>query len=297
MSEFEVQIGAGVHPPARVLIIGAAGYVGTHTARAFVQSGYQVTGLQRPGGTKVPARYPTVPGDLTDPASLTEAAQGFDLVVNLGPPLDEERDLAAIDALLASGVPLIHTSGSDVSGEGYRAEDTLPTPHPFVGWRDTVERRVVEGGGIVVRPGLIYGNGGGVVGDMWIPLRDRVGAGVYIGEPGVRWAAVHVEDLAWLYVAMAAKAAPGTYWHGVAESIEVDAIADVIGGGKTISWPLDEEPPAEIAVLAGLFRLDQEVSAVKTRHLLGWSPAYPSIVTALRHELRREPMTDWRDRR
>ncbi|WP_158244942.1 hypothetical protein [Verrucosispora sp. ts21] len=31
------------------------------------------------------------------------------------------------------------------------------------------------------------------------------------------------------------------------------AIADVIDGGKTISWPLDEEPPAEIAVLAGRF--------------------------------------------
>jgi len=297
MSEFDPQIGEGIQPPAKVLIIGAAGYAGTHTARAFLQSGYQVACLQRPGGTKVPGRYPTVPGDLTDPASLTEAARGFDLVVNLGPFLDEAKDLASVDGLLASGVRLIYTSGSDVSGEGYRTEDSVPVPHPFVGWRDKVERRVIDGGGIIVRPGLIYGNGGGVVGDRWIPLRDRVGAGVYIGDRGVRWAAVHVEDLAWLYVAISRKAVPGTYWHGVSENVEVDVIADVIGGGKVMSWPLDEQPPPEIAILAGLFRLDQELSAAKTRHVLGWNPVHTSIVEALRHELRREPKTDWRDLR
>ncbi|MEV0271245.1 NAD-dependent epimerase/dehydratase family protein [Hamadaea sp. NPDC050747] len=294
MSEYDNQVGEGVQPPAKVLVIGAAGYAGTHTARAFLQAGYQVTCLQRPGGKTIPSRYPTVPGDLTDPASLTEAARGFDLVVNLGAILDEDQDLASVDGLLASGVPLIYTSGSDVSGEGYTTEDTVPIPHPFVGWRDKVERRVIDGGGIIVRPGLIYGNGGGVVGDRWIPLRDRVGAGVYLGEPGVRWGAVHVEDLAWLYVAIAKRAAPRTYWYGVSENIEVDVIADVVGGGKTMSWSLDEEPPPEIAIFAGLFRLDQECSAVKTRHALGWNPVHTSLVEALRHELRREPKTDWR---
>jgi hypothetical protein len=36
---------------------------------------------------------------------------------------------------------------------------------------------------------------------------------------------VHVDDLAALYLAVATQAAPGTVWHGVSETIRLDAIA------------------------------------------------------------------------
>src|SRR5258707_1348154 len=83
-----------------------------------------------------------------------------------------------------------------------------------------------------VRPGLICGNGGGVVKDMFYPLAAKHGAGVYLGRPGIRWPCVHVEDLARLYVLIAQKAAPGTAWNGVTDHITVSDLAAAVAGGK-----------------------------------------------------------------
>jgi nucleoside-diphosphate-sugar epimerase len=265
----------------KVLVIGATGFTGSVVAAAFARAGHEVGALQRPGGRPVPSAYRAVPGDLADPASLIAAATGFDLVLHVGAILSEEIDVPAVDALLAGGVPLIYTSSVDTLGPGFVTEDSLPDPHPVVGWRDVVERRVLAAGGRMIRPGLIYGEGGGVVVDMLTPLAARVGAGVYIGEPGVRWAAVHVEDLAELFLLVAELAPPASVWHAVTETVTVDAIAAAMGNGTAVSWPEDDEPPFEIAVIAGLFRYDQDVSAEKTRQKLGWRPVHTSLIEYL----------------
>jgi nucleoside-diphosphate-sugar epimerase len=266
-----------------VLVIGAAGYAGRHVAAEFVRAGYWVGALQRPGGKPVPAEYRRVPGDLADPSSLVAAAKGFDLVVHVG-RIEGDLERAGAEALLSTGVPLIHTSGSDVLGPGYVTEDSGANPPPIVGWRAPVERCVLEGGGRLVRPGMIYGDGGGVVADMLVPMAARLGAGVYVGEPGVQWAAVHVEDLARLYVAVAQKAAPGTAWNGCAETVTVDELALAVGGGKAICWPTDRQAPEEIRELTPLFLMSQDVSSAKTRRELGWTPVHTSIVEYLSRE-------------
>jgi nucleoside-diphosphate-sugar epimerase len=263
-----------------VLVIGAAGYSGAHVAAAFAGAGYRVAAMQRPGGRPVPDAYQPVPGDLADPPSLTAAARGFDLVVQIG-RIEGDIERLGAQALMDSGARLIHTSGCDVLGAGFRTEDSEPQPPPIVGWRAAVERCVLAGGGIIVRPGLIYGHGGGVVPDMLVPLAARIGAGVYIGEKGVRWAAVHVDDLARLYLAVAQRAAPGTAWNGTSETVTVDELAGAVGGGTAVSWPEQLPAPAEIADIAPLFRFDQDVSSEKTRREMGWEPAYPSIVQYL----------------
>jgi nucleoside-diphosphate-sugar epimerase len=267
-----------------VLIIGSAGYVGRRMAAGFARNGYTVSVLSRPGGTPVNPAYRAVTGDLTDPDSLREAARGFDWVVNLGAILGEEVDVSSVEALIAAGSPLIHTSGSDVLGAGHVHEDSEPVPHPIVGWRARVDRIVLRAGGRVVRPGLIYGGGGGVMSNMMVPLAQRLGAGVYIGEPGVRWGAVHVEDLPSLYMAVAEKAPPGTCWNGIAENVRVDRLARLVGNGKAISWPVEAPPPPEIEPIAGLYRLDQVVSSEKTQRELGWKPRYTDAVAALAEE-------------
>lgn len=267
-----------------VLIIGSAGYVGTRMSAGFARAGYRVAGLERPGGTPVNSAYRAVPGDLADPPSLVAAARGFDLVIHLGAILNEELDLAGVDALIQAGSPIIITSGSDVLGAGEVDEDDEPQPHPLVGWRDEVERRALGAGHRVIRPGLIYGCGGGVVQNMMVPLAQRLGAGVYVGEPDVRWGAVHVEDLPPLYLAVAQKAAPGTVWNAIADNVLVDRLAALVGCGKTISWPLEADVPEEYAPIAGLFRLHQVVSSEKTRREMGWVPRHPDTVATLARE-------------
>ncbi|MEV0202320.1 NAD-dependent epimerase/dehydratase family protein [Nonomuraea sp. NPDC050691] len=264
-----------------VLVIGATGYIGSAVAAALTRAGHDVAALRRPGGSAPAEGLGTVAGDLTDPASLTLAAKGFDRVVHAGPPLGERADLAAVDALLAAGSPLLHTTGAAVLGGGAVDEESAPDPHPLVSWRAEAERRVLAAGGQVVRPGLVYGDGGGLVPGLLAAKAAERGAGVYIGEPGVRWPVVHVRDLAELYVAVLARGVPGAVWHGVSETVRLDAIAAALGGGRAVSWPLDEAR-AELGPLADLFTRDQDVSSGRTRRALGWSPAHTSMIEELR---------------
>lgn len=260
-----------------VLVIGATGYAGTHVAAAFARAGYRVAALQRPGGRPVPPGYHRVAGDLADPPSLAAAAAGFDLVIQVGAIVGDIESVGA-EAIMATGVRLIHTSGADVLGPGESDEDTVPAPPPIVAWRADVERRVRTGGGILVRPGLIYGNKGGLVAHTMIPITARVGAGVYLGRPGIRWPVVHVDDLAQLYLAVAAGAAPGTAWNGCTENVGVDELVAAVAGGRSICWPADQQPPDEIKVVEELYLMDHPVSAEKTRRELGWRPVHTSVV-------------------
>lgn len=267
----------------RVLVIGSTGYLGRYVARSLAEAGYHVAALQRPGGRPVDPRYPAVPGDLADPASLRTAAEGFDLVVHAG-RIEGEVEREGVEAILASGVRLIHTSGADVLGPGHTSEDTVPQPPQCVAWRAPVERAVRAGGGILVRPGLIYGDNGGVVPDQLLPVAAELGAGLYYGRRGVRWPAVHVADLAELYPLVAEKAAPGTAWNGVAETITVDELAAATGGGASVCRPTTDNPPAQIADIVELYVMDHDVSSATTRRELGWRPKYLDAIAYLKEE-------------
>lgn len=261
-----------------VLVIGATGFIGSAAAAALAKAGHDVSILRRPGGRAT--GYRPVSGDLTDPASLTRAAAGFDRVVHAGPPLGEELDLAGVDALVAAGSPLVYTTGAAVLGSGSTDEDSEPDPHPVVAWRAEAERRVRAADGQVVRPGMAYGEGGGSVPALLAAKAAERGTGVYIGEPGVRWPVVHVADLAALYVAVVERAGPGTVWHGMSETVRLDEMARALGGGTAASWPL-AEAVAELGPIAGLYVLDQDVSSEATRRLLGWSPRHTSVIADL----------------
>jgi nucleoside-diphosphate-sugar epimerase len=139
---------------------------------------------------------------------------------------------------------------------------------------------VLRAGGWVIRPGMVYGDDGGLVHGLLTTKAVERGTGVYIGPPGTRWPVVHVDDLAALYLAVATRAAPGTIWHGASETVRLDAIATALGGGTAASWPVSEAS-TELGLLADLFTRDQDVSAAKTRAALGWAPAWTSIVKYL----------------
>jgi nucleoside-diphosphate-sugar epimerase len=264
----------------KILVIGATGYIGSHVAAAFAQAGHHVAALQHPGGRPLPPQYRPVPGDLAVPSSLARAAAGFDRVIHAGDPIDADTELASVNALLAAGSPLLYTTGAAVLGAGTGDEDTPPDPHPVAAGRPRAERSILAAGGWIIRPGLVYGNGGGLVHGLLAAKAAGQGTGVYIGEPGTRWPVVHVEDLAALYLAVAISAEPGTIWHGISETARLDAIAAALGNGTASSWPL-AEASTELGPLADLFTRDQDVSSVKTRRALDWAPVHTSIIKYL----------------
>lgn len=175
---------------------------------------------------------------------------------------------------------MLYTTGAAVLGAGAQDEDSAADPHPIAAGRPAIEHRVLRAGGWVIRPGMVYGDDGGLVHGLLTTKAVERGTGVYIGPPGTRWPVVHVDDLAALYLAVATRAAPGTIWHGASETVRLDAIATALGGGTVASWPVSEAS-TELGLLADLFTRDQDVSAAKTRAALGWAPAWTSIVKYL----------------
>ena len=261
-----------------ILIIGATGSIGSRVAVALAGGGHDVAALQRPGGGST--RYRPVIGDLADPPSLTRAAAGFDRVVHVGAPIDEYTDRAGVDALLGSGSPLIYTTGAAVLGAGPGDETSAPNPHPVAAHRPAIERQVLAAKGWIIRPGMVYGNDGGLVHGLLTDKASEYGTGIYIGPPGTRWPVVHVDDLAALYVAVIAHAAPGTIWHGISETVRLDAIAAALGGGNATTWQL-ADATVQLGPLADLFTRDQDVSSAATQKALGWTPAHTSIIDDL----------------
>jgi len=71
----------GTERAMRVLIAGAAGYLGGHLVQAALDAGHDVTAFVRTSATKRPASAKTAIGDLNDTSALETALTGIDAVV------------------------------------------------------------------------------------------------------------------------------------------------------------------------------------------------------------------------
>ncbi|MEU7527448.1 NAD-dependent epimerase/dehydratase family protein [Saccharothrix sp. NPDC042600] len=296
------------------MVIGATGYIGSAVAEALEARGHEVLALSRPGKPGRPGRpgrpggYGLRSGDLADPASLCAAAADVDVVVHAAPPLgDEQADTAAITALLESGARLVYTSGVWVLGASGSAalgkaalgkaalgkaapdetalDETAPTnPLPIVAYRPRLEQQVLAAGGVVLRPGIVHGRGGGIP-SMLVGWAREASAGRYVGGVGTRWPMVHVDDLAELFALAVESAKPGSVLHGVTEeavsTVALAAAADQAAGGpgNAQPWPTAADTVGE--PFAQALALDQAVTSTQTRTTLGWTPHHPTALTDL----------------
>ncbi|MFB8174084.1 NAD-dependent epimerase/dehydratase family protein, partial [Kitasatospora purpeofusca] len=162
----------------KVLLTGATGYIGSAVTEHLTAAGHQVVALTRSAEPQ-PARgwHGQLVGDTADPASLAGAVSpDIEAVIHLAPPSgDAEVDTAVVEALAAplrgTGRPFVYTSGVWVLGATGAAEEVgeeTPTdPIDIVGHRPRIERRVLDEAAegvraVVVRPGIVYGRGGGI---------------------------------------------------------------------------------------------------------------------------------------
>ncbi|GAA2750301.1 NAD-dependent epimerase/dehydratase family protein [Kitasatospora cinereorecta] len=283
----------------KVLVLGATGYIGAAVVELLEADGHEIVRLVR-DATALPPGAAVAVGDLTDPASLRAAVtDGIDAVVNVAAPTgDEALDTAAVDALLeplrGTGRAYVHTSGVWVlgaTGDEAVDEDATTRPIPIVAHRRRIERRVLAAAGedvraVVLRPGIVYGRGGGIPGQMtrWA---EESGTGRYVGTAAVRWPMVHVDDLAELYLLALAKAEEGTVLHGIAhEAVPVAALAaaaDLAAGGtgRAEPWPFADAAETLGAPFAEALALNQVVTGHRAVAELGWRPRRPHPLTDL----------------
>src|SRR5260370_4893404 len=73
--------------------------------------------------------------------------------------------------------------------------------------------------GIVIRPGLVYGEGKGYDLPNLIALTKTHGAAPHLGIGGVRQGYIHLNDLVEIYVLALERAPAGTMLHGVTDQI------------------------------------------------------------------------------
>jgi nucleoside-diphosphate-sugar epimerase/predicted dehydrogenase len=175
--------------PARILILGATGFIGLELTRQLIESGRRVRVLARSPG-KFPAdlrnsRLECICGDLTDAAALRDAMEGIDCVYHLAradvkswPDYERyeigvTREIA--QAALAAGVKrLIYTGTIDSYYSGGAGTITEGTPlDPAIERRNLYARAKAASERIllmmhreqglpvvIVRPGIVIGRGG-----------------------------------------------------------------------------------------------------------------------------------------
>jgi nucleoside-diphosphate-sugar epimerase len=283
----------------RIFLTGASGYIGSAVLDAFVRSGHQVTGLVRNSekAAEVASRGGTpLSGDLHDPASYRQAAEGHDVFIHAGfdSVRGAETDRVAIETLVGAARAgdatrprlLVYTSGIWVLGSTAEpaAEDAPLNPVANVTFRPGHEQMVLSAAGAglrtsVIRPGIVFGGSRGIVGDIF---RDAANGLIRIVGTGEnRWPAVYDRDLADLYVKIAQRADAAGIFHATDETDErvndiVEAIAARAAKTPDVRRVPLEEAQAKMGPYALALALDQVVRSPRAR-ALGWVPAVRSI--------------------
>lgn len=289
----------------RIFLTGATGYVGAAVFDALVRAGHEVTALVRDHEKAARVAscggHPFV-GNLADPESFRGAAEAQDGYIhtafdpsNRGPEIDR----VALEAIVASArrprtagstAPstrfVIYTSGIWVLGRTSEpaAEDAPVNPVALVSWRPEIEQFMIGSAtdrvrSIVVRPGIVYGGGEGIVGELFKNASN--GLVRVVGDGSNHWPLIYDRDLADLYVRLAAREDAAGIYHANDEGDErvndlVSAIAPYLAVRPDVRYVPLEEARSKMGPYADALALDQVVRSPRAR-ALGWAPTLHSV--------------------
>ena len=250
-----------------VFVTGASGTIGNAIAQAFRRQGYHVRGLVRSEkGAKLLAAQEIEPV-ISDLSNLKEikADIGVHASANYGPDRIA-HDLKAIE-LLSKCDQFLYTSGCWIHGNSKEIvnEESPISPLSIVKWRSGHEEKALKAGGVIFRPGFVYGGSGSLTGD-WFASAEK-GAVEMAGDGSNTWSMIHKDDLARTYLLAAEKKIRGTTFDVTDGSFPtvremVEAVARVCG------------IPGKIRSIEGMEGLlaDQKIRSIRTDPLLGWKP-------------------------
>lgn len=279
----------------RILVTGATGYIGAVIAATLAERGHAVAATGRSGASEAELAgrgYEVVRADLREPASLVAAVAGRDAVIHTAATQDEDMgpaEQAAVRAMLAelrgTAAAFVYTSGVWIYGSAPAGvtldEDSAPDPVALFAWRPPLEAEVLGAAAagvrtIVIRPGMVYGRGGGPLNQFAAMAVDGVPR--YVGDGENHWSLVHVDDLAALYALAVERAPAGTLLNAVAgEPLRVRDLAEAAAAGAGFADPPRSWPAADAALELGAddadgVTRDHRISGERARELLGWNP-------------------------
>lgn len=286
----------------KLFITGGTGYIGTCVASTFQRSGFEVHALARSQENEKLLRsrgITPVAGELKDAETISAAAAKCDVVIHTAADYEggvSKADKTAVEAILnalsGSGKPFIYTSGIWVLGSTKTPakEDSPTNPIQMVAWRVAHEQEVLAAAAknirtVVLRPGIVYGNRGGIVREL-ADLARKEKQAHYINSGENFWPVVHVEDLADLYLLVSEKAPAGSLFHATnPEEVQVREVVSELARVMNLSAPTGWTVEQATALLGGYVEglvLDQRVDSSKAREQLGWRCDRPDIAEDIR---------------
>jgi len=136
----------------------------------------------------------------------------------------------------------------------------------------------------VIRPGIVYGDGGGIPGGMVADARK--GALRVVGDGANRWPTVRHDALAELYgAAVDTPAAHGVFNAQRGTSVPYIEIAHAAsraaGGDGTVSHIALDDARAQMGPYADALAVDLQTDSTRAARELGWEPHRPTLLEEL----------------
>ncbi|MGA8275684.1 MAG: NAD(P)-dependent oxidoreductase [Thermoplasmata archaeon] len=284
------------NPRARVLVVGASGFLGRAVVRSLAEEGFEVHGLARDTAKGERVResggIPFV-GDILDPPSLRAAAKGCGAAIHLAahPSRDEdevrvrvEGTQRLLDAARSEGLTrVVIGSGYWVypGQPGWITEESPVDPRGEAQANFDAERVGLRANApgtldvLVLRPGMVYGDG------SWfrsLALSIRSGEYSVVGDGKNRWSFVALPDTASAFARVLASGVPGEIYNvvdGTPAPLRefADFVAVEIGATSPKSVPEAAAAREMDEVVAHHLAADRPTSNQKLLGL-GWRPRF-----------------------
>jgi nucleoside-diphosphate-sugar epimerase len=181
---------------------------------------------------------------------------------------------------------IIFTSGVWVLGNAPEpaAEDAPVNPIAMASHRPAHEQMVLDAATdhlrtVVVRPGIVYGGGSGMVGDIFRAATN--GLIRVVGDGNNHWPLVYDRDLADLYAKLAVNNDASGIYHANDEGDEcvndiVSAISPYLPVRPDVRHVPIKEARTKMGPFADALALDQIVRSPRAR-TIGWTPTLHSV--------------------
>lgn len=286
----------------KVFITGGTGFIGSAVIKELVSAGHEVAGLARSEKSKQALSAlgaSSFDGSLEDAGSLKRGAKAADAVIHCA-FVHNFADFAACcesdsnaintlgEALTGTGKPFVVTSGVPAGAPGHTvtendASDTF-TPRkseasalPFA--ERGVRVSIVRPSRFVFAETLTTGFIAAVIGTA-----QQKGMSAYIGDGSNFIHAVHVLDLAKLYLLALEKGETGAKYQGVGEgAVPFRKVAEAVGKrlGLHPASILPEQAGEHFGFIGQIIGADNPASSEMTKAALGWKPVHPSLLDVL----------------
>ncbi|HEV8021409.1 MAG TPA: NAD-dependent epimerase/dehydratase family protein [Candidatus Lustribacter sp.] len=285
----------------RIFVTGGSGYIGRAVVAELRRRGHHVAALARSDKAAATVRSlgaQAVHGSLDALDVIELATREHDATIHLAaptPPDGVAREAKLLDVLLRvapNDHTIVYTSGAWVYGDRGDAvvdEDAPVAPIALVAWRPAHEERVLAARsrgirGVVIRPTVVYGDGGGIVG--MLVAQANPGPLKIVGNGANRWSTVRVDALAELYAAAVEQPAANGVYNAINGApvpyVEIARAASrAAGGNGGIEHLTFENAKAAMGAFAEALALDLQVTSDKAHRELGWNPHRPTVLEEL----------------